>query len=154
MDPNRHPNPREFDPMRYIDDEQSSIDAANNPDVSKRDHFVFGAGRRRCQGMHIADRSLYLAISRLLWAFDFKRSVDPDTKKEIVPDMDNLVDGMMAFPHPFPAKIVPRSDYKAQCVRKEWDEAAKLLDGDGQWKEVPKGLIWKDEQAHMDDINF
>jgi hypothetical protein len=152
MDPERHPDPRKFEPMRYIDDDQSSIDAANNPDVSKRDHFVFGAGRRRCQGMHIADRSIYLAISRLLWAFDFKRAVDPETKKEIVPDMDDLADGMMSLPHPFQANIVPRNAYKAQCVRDEWADVAKLLDAEAQWKEVPKGLIWNDEQAQTDDV--
>lgn len=137
--------------MRYIEDHQTSIDAANNPDPTQRDHFVFGAGRRRCQGMHIADRSIYLAISRLLWAFDFRRAVDPDTKQEIVPDMDDLVDGMMCLPNPFKANIVPRSAYKAQCVREEWAEVAKLLDEEMQWKAVPEGLIWKDEQQQFSD---
>ena len=152
MDPNRHPNPRKFDPMRYINDEQSSIDAANNPDPSQRDHFVFGAGRRRCQGMHIADRSIYLAISRLLWAFDFKRAVNSQTGEEIIPDMDDIADGMMSLPRPFKANIVPRDAYRAQCIRDEWMEISKLLDAEAQWKEVPKGLIWNDEQAQTDDV--
>ncbi|KAH7383957.1 putative cytochrome P450 [Pyrenochaeta sp. MPI-SDFR-AT-0127] len=152
MDPKRHPDPRKFEPMRYIHDDQSSLDAANNPDASQRDHFVFGAGRRRCQGMHIADRSIYLAISRLLWAFDFKRAVDPKTQQEIIPSMDDLADGMMSLPHPFEAKIAPRSAHKAQCIREEWAEVSKLLDGVGQWKEVPKGLIWNDEQAQAADL--
>lgn len=150
-DPQRHPNPRKFEPMRYIDDRQTSIDAANNPDPTQRDHFVFGAGRRRCQGMHIADRSIYLAISRLLWAFDFRRAMDADTKQEVVPDMDDLVDGMMCFPSPFQANIVPRSAYKAQCVREEWAEVAKLLDEEMQWKMVPEGLVRKDEQRKFSD---
>ncbi|KAL2752599.1 hypothetical protein ACRALDRAFT_1058459 [Sodiomyces alcalophilus JCM 7366] len=146
MDPKRHPSPREFDPMRYIDDHQTSLDSANNPDPTKRDHFVFGAGRRRCAGMHIADRSIYLAISRLLWAFDFKRAVDPVTKQELIPDMNEIADGVMVFPKPFPTRIVPRSASKEKSVREEWEEVAKLLDGNGQWKTVPEGLIWKDEQ--------
>ncbi|KAI2618200.1 cytochrome P450 [Hypoxylon sp. NC1633] len=144
-DPRRHPHPRQFDPMRYIDDHQTSIDAANNPDATKRDHFVFGAGRRRCQGIHIADRSMFLAVSRLLWAFDFKRAIDPKTGEEIVPDMNELVEGTMTFPKSFKANIVPRSASKAQCVRDEWHEVSKLLDEEMQWKTVPKGLIWKDE---------
>ncbi len=151
MDPQRHPDPRTFDPLRYIDDHQSSIDAANNPDATKRDNFVFGAGRRRCQGMHIADRSIFLAISRMLWAFDFKRAINPATGREIIPDMDELQEGMMSLPKPFKADIVPRSEYKAQCVRNEWTAVAKLLDEDAQWKEVPKGLIWGDEQAQLSD---
>lgn len=145
-DPEKYPSPRSFDPLRYIDDHQSSIDAANNPDATKRDHFVFGAGRRRCAGMHIADRSIYLAISRLLWAFDFKKAVDPDTGREITPDMDDLVDGIMAMPQPFPANIVPRSTAKASTVVKEWEEVTQLLDQQGQWRVVPEGLIWQDEQ--------
>lgn len=152
MDPKRHPDPRKFEPMRYINDNQTSIDAANNPDVSQRDHFVFGAGRRRCQGMHIADRSIFLAISRLLWAFDLKRAVDPKTKEEIIPDMDDLVDGIMSLPHPFKANIVPRDAHKAQRVRDEWADVSDVLDAEAQWKEVPKGLIWNDEQAQTDEI--
>ena len=132
--------------MRYIDDQQTSIDAANNPDATKRDHFVFGAGRRRCQGMHIADRSMFLAISRLLWAFDFQRPVDPVTHKEIVPHMDDLVEGFLAIPEPFKANIVPRSAEKAQCVRDEWKQVSQLLDEEMQWRAVPEDLIWKDEQ--------
>jgi cytochrome P450 len=144
-DPKKYPDPRKFEPLRYIDDSQTSAEAATNADVSKRDHFVFGAGRRRCQGMHIADRSLYFAISRLLWAFDFQRAVNPVTKQEIIPDMDDLVEGMMALPKQFPAHIVPRSEYKAQRVREEWGQVVKLLDDEMQWKTVPEGLIWRDE---------
>ncbi|MCJ1468407.1 hypothetical protein MMC07_007035 [Pseudocyphellaria aurata] len=148
-DPQRHPNPRKFDPMRYKDDHQTSIDSSNNPDASKRDHFVFGAGRRKCQGMHIADRSIFLAISRLLWAFDFHRAVDRDnnTNQEIIPDMNDLADGIMMLPKPFPADIRPRSASKAECVRHEWGQMLSMLDGQEQWKAVPESLIWKDEQG-------
>lgn len=130
--------------MRFWGDTATSADSANNPDVSKRDHFVFGAGRRRCLGMHIADRSMFLGISRLLWAFDFKRAIDPETKLEIVPDQDNLLDGVFILPKPFKADIRPRSERKAERVREEWEGAKGLLDGDGQWKAVPEGLIWRD----------
>lgn len=93
--------------------------------------------------MHIADRSLFLAISRLLWAFDFHRAVDPDTNEEIIPDMNNLADGVMAFPKPFPASIMPRDDRKAQAVKEEWQKMTGLLDEYSQWKTVPEGLILK-----------
>ncbi|PYH46717.1 cytochrome P450 [Aspergillus saccharolyticus JOP 1030-1] len=144
-DPDRYPNPRRFDPMRFIEDHQTSAEAATNANVRQRDHFVFGAGRRRCQGMHIADRSMYLAISRLLWAFDFQRVVDPVTQREVVPDQDALVEGLMAMPKPFPVTITPRSGEKAQRVREEWETVQPMLDEAGQWKSVPEGLIWKDE---------
>ncbi|KAI1081433.1 cytochrome P450 [Whalleya microplaca] len=140
----RHPNPRRFDPARWKDDNQTSAEAANNPDATKRDHFLFGAGRRLCQGMHIADRSLFLAISRLLWAFDFRKAVDEATGEEIVPDMGDLTEGLLIQPKPFKADIVPRSAFKAERVREEWSKMTELLDDEMQWKNVPEGLIWKD----------
>ena len=33
-------------------------------------HYAFGIGRRECPGQHVANASLYIAICRLLWAFD------------------------------------------------------------------------------------
>ncbi|RYP69934.1 hypothetical protein DL771_005794 [Monosporascus sp. 5C6A] len=143
-DPKRHSDPRRFDPARWAHDSQTSAEAANNPDATKRDHFVFGAGRRLCQGMHIADRSLFLAISRLLWAFDFRRPVDETTGQEIVPDMEELTEGFFMAPKPFRAHIVPRSEYKAQRIREEWSKMTELLDSELQWKDVPEGVIWRD----------
>lgn len=34
-----------------------------------RDHWAFGAGRRICPGMPVAEKEIYLAVSRILWAF-------------------------------------------------------------------------------------
>ncbi|RDW79387.1 hypothetical protein BP6252_04025 [Coleophoma cylindrospora] len=143
-DPARHPNPRKFDPTRWEGDNQSPAEAANNPDATKRDHFVFGAGRRICQGMHIADRSLFLAISRLLWAFDFNRAIDETTKQEIVPDSADVSDGLFIMPNPFRANIVPRNESKVTLLRREWAQMQELLDEEMQWKTVPEGLIWND----------
>ncbi|KAK9782620.1 putative Cytochrome P450 [Seiridium cardinale] len=142
-DPKRHPNPRKFDPTRWVNDHQTSAEAASNSDPTKRDHFVFGAGRRLCQGMHIADRSLFLAISRLLWAFDFRRAVD-EKGEEIIPDMAALTGGLLVQPKPFKADIRPRSAFKAECVRNEWAKMVELLDEELQWKTVPEGLVWRD----------
>ncbi|KAI0522073.1 cytochrome P450 [Xylaria bambusicola] len=143
-DPHRHPDPRRFDPNRWIQNTQTSAEAANNADVSKRDQFVFGAGRRLCQGIHIADRNLFLAISRLLWAFDFRRPIDKSTGKEIIPDMEDLTEGLLVCPNAFRADIKPRSSLKADIVRSEWKKMTELLDDDLQWKSVPEGLVWRD----------
>ncbi|KAI5927645.1 cytochrome P450 [Camillea tinctor] len=142
-DPKRHQNPRMFDPSRWRHDNQTSAEAATNSDVTKRDHFVYGAGRRLCQGMHIADRSLFLAIARLLWAFNFNRVFDEQSGQEIIPDMENLTEGLFVCPEPFKADIVPRDADKAARIREEWAKTAELLDGDMQWKAYPEGLVWK-----------
>lgn len=146
-DPERHPEPRRYNPSRWAGDDQNSAQAAVNADATKRDHFVFGAGRRMCQGMHIADRSLFLAISRTLWAFDINRAVDKETGRQVVPDVNNIVDGLFVCPQPFDADIVPRSESKVARVRQEWGAMLELLDDDMQWKTVPKGLKWKDYES-------
>lgn len=142
MDENRFKNPRVFDPSRYENDHQTSAEAAMNSDPSQRDHFVFGGGRRVCQGMHIADRSLFLSISRLLWAFNFEKAVD-DQGREIVPNQDDVTEGFLVQPLPFPAKITPRSEKHVQAIRDEWEGCQALLDETKQWKEVPKGMVFK-----------
>jgi hypothetical protein len=93
--------------------------------------------------MHIADRSLFLAMARLLWAFNFQRAVDEDGN-EIIPDMTDLVGGLFVQPRAFKANIRPRNASKAERVRKEWSEMTEFLDDELQWKAVPKGLVWRD----------
>ncbi|KAL1798265.1 hypothetical protein ACET3X_002302 [Alternaria dauci] len=142
-DPKRHPEPRKFDPQRYANDSQTAAEAANNPDASKRDHFLFGAGRRLCQGMHIAERSLFLAIARLLWAFEFGPGRGENGEVEL-PDADDLTEGLLVQPKPFKANIVPRDEMRARVLREEWNKMGSLLDENEQWKVLPEGLIWKE----------
>ncbi|KAH7047397.1 cytochrome P450 [Macrophomina phaseolina] len=71
-DPARHDDPHRFWPERYLNDTTTSLQSANLPDPTKRDHFAFGAGRRICPGLHVAERSLALAIMRILWACDIR----------------------------------------------------------------------------------
>ena len=134
MDPIRYTDPRRFDPDRHKGDTQSFYEAANNPDVSQRDQFTFGGGRRLCPGMHVAERSLFLGISRLLWAFEIT-PVDGE-----VPDPDRLTQGFVCMPEPYKAIIVPRSEERAEMVRREWEEAKKMLGKDMQWREIPEGV--------------
>ncbi|KAK6209383.1 hypothetical protein LQW54_006371 [Pestalotiopsis sp. IQ-011] len=141
-DSERYSDPRLFDPTRWAHDDQTAAESANNAHVSQRDHFMFGAGRRMCQGIHIAERSLYLAVARLLWAFDFAQSIDPITNVEVpISDMDDLQGGMFVMPRPFRAKITPRDACKARLVKEAWSEArTTLLDEHLQWK-VPQAFV-------------
>ncbi|KOC17629.1 putative cytochrome P450 [Aspergillus flavus AF70] len=69
-DPKRHEDPDRFWPERYTDDHTTTMQSVSSVDVTKRDHFAFGAGRRICPGYHVAKRSLAIAIMRILWAFE------------------------------------------------------------------------------------
>ena len=124
MDPDRSPNPRKFDPSRYKDDHLGLYDSASNPDGTKRDNFSFGAGRRICQGIHVAERSLFLGISRILWALDIRPAEDA-SGNPIIPDQDKLTQGFVCMPVEYPAKITPRSKERADIVRREWQQAEK-----------------------------
>jgi hypothetical protein len=100
-----------------------------------------------CQGMHIADRSLFLAISRLLWAFDFKRVLDDTTGREVIPDMEDVTGGLFIQPSPFEVDIVPRSESRAKRIEEEWKQVLGLLDSDLQWKATPEGIKWRDYET-------
>ena len=122
------PNARVFDPLRHKDDHLGLSDSAMNSDPSKRDQFTFGAGRRLCAGMHVAERSLFLAFASILWAFDIQPALD-EKDNAIIPDQEKLISGLVAMPVHFPAKITPRSEKRAEIVRREWMIADRdLLD--------------------------
>ncbi|KAJ9605000.1 hypothetical protein H2200_010389 [Cladophialophora chaetospira] len=76
-------------------------------------HFAFGVGRRECPGKHVADASLFIVISRLLWAFDIK----PDPK---APPSNKISGGYPVIrPVPFTCIITPRSAKAAEIIRAE-----------------------------------
>lgn len=83
--------------------------------------------------MHVAERSLFLGMSRLLWAFDF-HSVPGK-----IPDPTLLTQGFLATPEKYEADIRPREGRAAQ-IRSIWEEAQSVLDGEGQWLVLPDEL--------------
>ena len=119
-------------------DKLGLYDSASNPSASARDQFTFGAGRRICPGMHVAERSLFLGIARMLWAFDVSPVKDADGN-DILPDQEKLTQGFVCMPEEFQAKITPRSEARAKKVRQEWKEAEEgLLDAETkQWVSNP-----------------
>ncbi|KAH8783605.1 cytochrome P450 [Hyaloscypha finlandica] len=116
-DPDRHYDPDEFRPERWVNDHSTTQQSINSPDPSLRDHFAFGAGRRICPGIHIAERSLAVAIMRILWAFDVmlkpsvrgKGTLDPKTYAGFMPGNpgENL-----------PVCLVPRSKERGADVER------------------------------------
>ena len=138
MDPKRHPEPRQFDPDRYKDDLLSLYDSAASPEAAKRDVFTFGAGRRICPGIHVADRSLFLAMSRMLWAFNFEPASDSQGRP-VPSTAHDLTQGFVCMPVPFQCHITPRSQSRADMVTQEWNDAeAQCLDEKTkQWKTSP-----------------
>ncbi|KAJ7147761.1 cytochrome P450 [Mycena filopes] len=67
----RYPDPFSFNPDRYLGDDLSCSASSKLSDPLARDHWTFGAGRRICPGLPLAERELWLAISALLWMYTF-----------------------------------------------------------------------------------
>lgn len=75
-DPVRYDDPDAFKPERFLGDNLHANASANHPDFRHRDHFHYGFGRRLCQGIFVAEASLYIVIARVLWAFDISKADD------------------------------------------------------------------------------
>jgi hypothetical protein len=86
------PCPDTFRPERYLNLEQ----AISQPNST----FFFGFGRRICPGMHIAMNSLFIVITRILWAFDINPLKDSDGKP-IIPSTEDFIGGLVIRPRPF-----------------------------------------------------
>ena len=107
-DPERYPEPHLFKPERFIGHKLSASEEAALADPYKRAHFSFGGGRRICPGMHVAERSMFINIVRLLWGFniDFKR----DDNGQIIPVDFSLLGtqpGSNCSPKPFACGMIP-----------------------------------------------
>ncbi|KAG9526284.1 cytochrome P450, partial [Aureobasidium melanogenum] len=139
-DPDRYTEPRRFNPDRFTEDSDSisMTEMAAHPDPSKRDTVGFGAGRRLCPGMHVADRSLFLGITGILWSFSVTPKKDAQGQ-DILPNADNLIVGLAARPEPFEVSILSRNEKRACIIREEWKDAQRLLDPEKQWMETPEG---------------
>jgi len=66
-------------------------------DGSDRGFTTFGAGRRMCPGIHVAERSMYTAVVRLLWSFNIKRALDENGKFTPI-ERDAMTPGFMVTP--------------------------------------------------------
>ncbi|CUS11964.1 unnamed protein product [Tuber aestivum] len=112
MDPEVYPNPNDYNPDRY-DDETLG-------------YLSFGFGRRACTGRHIAKNSLYITISRMLWAYDIGPNIRPDGAEVPVDDMA-FTNGFLSRPVPFECSIKPRNQNRAEVIEREWAETDKDL---------------------------
>jgi cytochrome P450 len=69
-DPEIYDNGEEFRPERFLGNDMHASACVNHPDYLKRDHYHYGFGRRVCQGIFVAEASLFIVIARIIWAFN------------------------------------------------------------------------------------
>ncbi|PYH70765.1 uncharacterized protein BO88DRAFT_486863, partial [Aspergillus vadensis CBS 113365] len=78
--PELYANPDEFQPERYLKYRLSAAEYINIADPYQRDHYTYGASRRICPGVHVAERSLYIDIARTLWGLSIWKNIGADGK--------------------------------------------------------------------------
>ncbi|VUC37774.1 unnamed protein product [Clonostachys rosea] len=120
-DPSVYPNPDKFDPSRYLNRPLAAADYINSVDPYERDHFTYGAGRRVCPGVHVAEKSLFINIVRVLWGFDIRKAKGPDGR--LIEPPTAMVPGFLSIPLPFDCDIMPRSAKHEKIMREEFAKA-------------------------------
>ena len=129
MDPQHHTDPTSFIPERFADHTKLAPEYAAG-DWEKRDHYGYGAGRRICPGMHLAERNMFLSIAKLLWAFRFENGVCADGGGEEVNEMDPVEgyhQGFLYCAKPYGCKPIVRSEEHRQTILREFEEAEKTV---------------------------
>ena len=105
-----------FMPERYLESEKLSSRLLPYP--NRDGHSAFGWGRRICPGKNLAENSLFIAITRILWGFNITKARNALTGDEITPDIFAYTDGFNSKPLPFRCCIAPRSpEIKATIER-------------------------------------
>lgn len=123
-DPSLFPNPDVFDPSRYLDKPLAAADYINTSDPDARDHFTYGAGRRVCPGVHVAERSLFINIVRVIWGFNINKAKGPDGR--LIEPTTAMVPGFLSIPEPFDCEFVPRSARHDKIIREEFTKAEAI----------------------------
>lgn len=123
-DERRFPNPDVFDPDHYRGVTALASELANG-DYANRDHYGYGSGRRLCPGIHLAERNLFLAIAKLVWAFDIGPGRDA-AGQAVEPDVSNekgYCSGFLVCAEDFPCTVTVRSEARKATILRECDKA-------------------------------
>lgn len=123
-DERRFPEPDVFDPSHFKGYTALASQLASG-DYESRDHYGYGSGRRICPGMHLAERNLFLAIAKLLWAFRIESGADVNGNR-IDPDISNETAygaGTLVCAEPYSCKVTPRSLARQETILREFELA-------------------------------
>jgi cytochrome P450 len=126
-DPSCKPPPEVFEPDRFVDCPRSAAEYVSCSDPTKRDHYAFGAGRRVCPGIHMAERGLFVGIAKLLWAFSFNQILD-EHGEPLPIDVDfetGYTHGFAHCPKPFPCQVRLRRAEQRDVIFEEFEQAQR-----------------------------
>ncbi|KAI1498864.1 cytochrome P450 [Biscogniauxia marginata] len=135
-------NVDDYVPERWLlqDGKDVADTAVPGPDDTLKDLplVAFGFGRRICPGRHLARNGLFIAVARLLWAFNVEAGISETGEKVVVDDMA-LTEGFTTEPKPFNAVFHPRGpwvvDILNECDTHQIDHS-QYLDRAGEQRSI------------------
>lgn len=120
----RYEEPEAFRPERYLNHRLKAGAYAAHSDPYERDHFTFGAGRRICPGLHLAENSMYIVTAKLLWAFEIRPPMGANNEEEAMDVSDQAYEpGVNTLPKPFRVRFIPRNKNREETLVEEWKRA-------------------------------
>jgi len=120
------PDPDAFKPERYLNHPHRVGVYAAAADPNERDHYAFGAGRRICPGMHLAENSIFIVLAKVLWAFSIHAPLSDAGVEEELDTSDYAYEpGMMTVPTPYKLRFLPINEHREKVIREEWELAKK-----------------------------
>jgi cytochrome P450 len=128
-DSTRYQNPEVFDPDHFAGCTKLAPELANGS-WEERDHYGYGAGRRLCPGIHLAERNLFLAMAKLLWAFEILPAVDGETGEQVRVSTDPreaYCEGFLVCAYDFPARFRVRGEERRETVLGEFGEVEDIF---------------------------
>jgi cytochrome P450 len=122
-----YPNPHQFDPTRFLDEALAERSKAptprtGKPHPAKAGHSSFGWGRRICPGANLAENSLYIALAKILWAFDIQ------PKEGATYDTFAYTEGFNIRPRKFECEIRVRSEAHRRVLMEDLKDAERVLE--------------------------
>ncbi|KAF4545865.1 Cytochrome p450 protein [Lasiodiplodia theobromae] len=136
-DATRYAEPEAFRPERYLAYPHKSGVYAAGADAEGRDHWSFGAGRRICSGMHLAENSLFITIAKIVWAFE----IAPREGEGVDLSDEGFEPGVNTLPKPYVLEFRPRSEERERVVREEWERALEEGFWLGERKVNAEGMV-------------
>ena len=118
-------NPEHFIPERFESYPALAAHYAASGEWDKRDHYGYGAGRRICPGIHLAERNLFIGVAKLLWAFRFtvKQGAEINTSAET-----GLSQGFLHCVKEYGSSIKLRSEGKRETILRELRDARAIFE--------------------------
>ncbi|KAJ7830628.1 cytochrome P450 [Mycena olivaceomarginata] len=111
-DETKFPNSYIFDPERHLSKDSSTSDATESLGEG---HYGFGFGRRKCPGQHMGAKSTWIAVVRVLWAFNIEPRKDEEGNPMKI-DPEDCTSGITVRPNKFPVNFVPRSGAHTETI--------------------------------------